>query len=80
MPRQLIKKSLHQNFERGQIRTIWVFNSNGQQYPPIHPRQSRTSMRHSLAKTVTPREVWAWAMYDFAGRDGFGKGMAHGFS
>jgi UMF1 family MFS transporter len=23
-------------------------------------------MRHSLAKTVTPREVWAWAMYDFA--------------
>ena len=23
-------------------------------------------MRPSLAKTVTPREVWAWAMYDFA--------------
>jgi len=23
-------------------------------------------MRHALARTVTPREVWAWAMYDFA--------------
>jgi UMF1 family MFS transporter len=23
-------------------------------------------MRHSLADTVTPREAWAWAMYDFA--------------
>ncbi|OGS96436.1 MAG: MFS transporter [Gallionellales bacterium RIFCSPLOWO2_02_FULL_57_47] len=23
-------------------------------------------MRSSLARTVTPREVWAWAMYDFA--------------
>ena len=23
-------------------------------------------MRHPLAKTVTPREVWSWAMYDFA--------------
>ena len=23
-------------------------------------------MRQSLAQTVTPREVWAWAMYDFA--------------
>jgi UMF1 family MFS transporter len=23
-------------------------------------------MHHSLARTVTPREVWAWAMYDFA--------------
>jgi UMF1 family MFS transporter len=23
-------------------------------------------MRHALAKTVTPREVWSWAMYDFA--------------
>ncbi|MDE2117658.1 MAG: MFS transporter [Betaproteobacteria bacterium] len=23
-------------------------------------------MRPSLARTVTPREVWAWAMYDFA--------------
>ena len=23
-------------------------------------------MRQSLAKTVTPREVWSWAMYDFA--------------
>lgn len=23
-------------------------------------------MRHSLAATVTPREAWAWAMYDFA--------------
>jgi UMF1 family MFS transporter len=23
-------------------------------------------MRHSLARTVTPREAWAWAMYDFA--------------
>ena len=23
-------------------------------------------MRHSLARTVTPHEVWAWAMYDFA--------------
>jgi len=23
-------------------------------------------MRRSLAETVTPREVWAWAMYDFA--------------
>ena len=23
-------------------------------------------MRQSPAKTVTPREVWAWAMYDFA--------------
>ena len=23
-------------------------------------------MRRSLAQTVTPREVWAWAMYDFA--------------
>jgi UMF1 family MFS transporter len=23
-------------------------------------------MRHALAKTVMPREVWAWAMYDFA--------------
>src|SRR3990172_2655769 len=23
-------------------------------------------MRHSLADTVTPREVWSWAMYDFA--------------
>lgn len=23
-------------------------------------------MRHSLAKSVMPREVWAWAMYDFA--------------
>jgi len=23
-------------------------------------------MRHSLAKTVTLREVWSWAMYDFA--------------
>ncbi len=23
-------------------------------------------MRHSLAETVTPREAWAWAMYDFA--------------
>ncbi|MBI5659458.1 MAG: MFS transporter [Nitrosomonadales bacterium] len=23
-------------------------------------------MRSSLAKSVTPREVWAWAMYDFA--------------
>ncbi len=28
---------------------------------PGHPR-----MRHSLAATVTPREAWAWAMYDFA--------------
>ncbi len=46
--------------------TIWVFNRNGQQYPLIHPWQSRKTMRHSLAKTVTPREVWAWAMYDFA--------------
>lgn len=23
-------------------------------------------MQRSLAKTVTPKEVWAWAMYDFA--------------
>ncbi len=23
-------------------------------------------MRHSLSKTVTPREVWSWAMYNFA--------------
>jgi len=45
---------------------IWVFNRNGQQYPLTHLWQSRKTMRHSLAKTVTPREVWAWAMYDFA--------------
>jgi UMF1 family MFS transporter len=23
-------------------------------------------MRHALADSVTPREAWAWAMYDFA--------------
>jgi UMF1 family MFS transporter len=28
--------------------------------------QSGKTMRHPLAKTVTPREVWSWAMYDFA--------------
>jgi len=34
--------------------------------PPVaHNRQYRI-MRTSLAKTVAPREVWAWAMYDFA--------------
>src|SRR4030067_2001376 len=29
-------------------------------------RGAHLKMRHSLADTVTPREVWSWAMYDFA--------------
>ena len=29
-------------------------------------RGAHLKMRHSLANTVTPREVWSWAMYDFA--------------
>jgi UMF1 family MFS transporter len=33
--------------------------------PVAHHRQYRT-MRTSLNRTVTRREVWAWAMYDFA--------------
>jgi len=45
---------------------FYFHGGNGQQYPPSRPRQSRKTMRPSLAKTVTPREVWAWAMYDFA--------------
>ncbi len=32
--------------------------------PTAHNRQEK--MRPSLAKNVAPREVWAWAMYDFA--------------
>ncbi len=45
---------------------FYIHVSNGQQYRPIHLWPSRKTMRHSLAETVTPREVWAWAMYDFA--------------
>ncbi|MFZ2301519.1 MAG: MFS transporter [Gallionella sp.] len=45
---------------------MWVYGSNGQQYPPARPQPSRKNMRPSLAKNVAPREVWAWAMYDFA--------------
>ncbi len=33
--------------------------------PAAHNRQEK-NMRPSLAKNVAPREVWAWAMYDFA--------------
>ena len=33
--------------------------------PSAHDSQEKT-MRPSLAKTVTLREAWAWAMYDFA--------------
>ncbi len=43
-----------------------MFNSNVGHYSLIHTSQSRKTMRRSLAKTVTPREVWSWTMYDFA--------------